>query len=226
MVQAGTDRRYSATTINAAKRNITMFKMYQRTISLLLIVLIAVSCNYQERNFQESSAPKPEIDANALPGPETLVKAYCDFDAKGKRFFRSLSDKELSYYRGLVHWDEEPRWDTVVMISNYNIGKTKTSENAAEITVTYQVKGKYSQAVTDIYEKVEKIKYWLVKTETGWKIEGPVTPPHVYPRKLIAILEKRSNYERDAAKKVKFQNDANLIKNLKYFSFKEKGPLL
>jgi hypothetical protein len=223
MVQTGKGRGCAASALNARLQNIAMSKTYKKSISLLFLVLLAASCNSQER--QEPSAPTPKIQDNGQVTPEAIVKAFCAFDAKGKRFFRSLSEQEHSYYRSLVHWKQDRDWNKAVMISSYKVGKIMQLQDTGEIIVTYQVKGKYSPDVTDIYEKEEKIKYRLAKTETGWKIQGPVTPPHVYPEKLIMNLEKRSKIESDAAKKVKFQNDANLIKNLKYFNVGEKGSL-
>lgn len=197
-----------------------MFNMVKKYVALILLVLIAVTCNYQE-----PYPPKLTAQRDDKLGPEDVVKAFCKFDARGKRILRSLSDEGNTFYLNIVRWKEESIWDTVILISSYKIRKINRSQDKSQITVEYLVKGKYSPDAIDIYDKNEKVIFLVSKTEGGWRIDGPVVKPHVYPEKMIASLEKRIEQEGDSAKKVKLEKDVSLLKNLKYFTFVKNGEV-
>jgi hypothetical protein len=195
----------------------TMLKNYA---AFLFLILISSSCNYQEPPV---SAPAPPLHDPL--SPEAVVKAFCNFDARGKRLSRSLSIEEKTFYRNLVRWNEEPIGDTVVLISSCKLGTIRRLQDTAQVTVIYEVKGSYSPEAINIFEKIEKVEFMVSQTEAGWKINKPVILAHVYPEKMIVNLEERSKHEGDTEKKAKFQKDANLLKNLKYFSLKKKEVL-
>jgi hypothetical protein len=112
-----------------------------------------------------------------------------------------------------VSWTDEPGWDKVIIISSYNLGDINRLQDTAEVTVEYHVKGKYS-AELSLIEKVERIKFKVIKTEAGWKIKSPIVFPHIYPKTLITNLENRIKDETDSAERAKLQNDVIVIKKL------------
>ena len=132
-----------------------------------------------------------------------------------------MSDKETSYYQGLVHWSDEPGWNTVVIIKNYRLAEIKKNEDAAEIAVMYHIQAGYSAGHILVQEKIEKIKFQLTKTNAGWKIESPAVYPHMYSQALVKKLEQSMRHEGKSANREKIQQDIDVIKNLKYFSFEK-----
>ena len=182
----------------------------------LVVVIIAASCD-----SRRALSPQSRVHGNSLSGPEAVIKAFCALDAEGKRFSRSSSEEEHIYYQGLVDWTNEPDWDNVVIISSYKIGAIKKLQDAAEITVRYDVKGKYSKHLIIFSETIDKINFEVIKTETGWKIRGPIACPHMYAKTLITNLNNRIKDERDSTEKARIRKDINLIKNIKYFCFEK-----
>jgi hypothetical protein len=136
-----------------------------------------------------------------------------------------LSDKETSYYQGLVHWSEEPDWNTVVIIKNYRLAEIIKDQDAAEIAVTYHIQAEYSAGHISIQEKDEKITFQITKTNAGWKIESPAVYPHVYSQALVKKLENSMRHEGEPTNRAKIQHDIAIIKNLKYFSFEKNTGL-
>jgi hypothetical protein len=192
---------------------------------LLGMAIIGSSCDSRGSIEPQPQVLEPQVIGNGLSGPQAVVTAFCDFDARGKRFFRRLSDKEISYYKGLVHWSEEPDWNTIVIIKNYRLAEIKKDQDAAEIAVTYHIQAGYSAGHILVQEKVEKIKFQLIKTNAGWKIESPAVYPHMYSLALVKKLENRMRHEIKSANRVKIQHDIDVIKNLKYFSFEKNTGL-
>jgi hypothetical protein len=191
-----------------------------------VLTVLIISCTILSCTNHEPSSPKPVIVAKVLSSPEAVVKAFCDFDSKGRMLLQPLSEEDRAYYRGLIIRDEDPDLDDVTLIADYTLGEIRKRGDAAKITVIYKVKGKYSPDNIKIFNKYERITYKVAKTEEGWKIEGPVVSPHLYPKTLIAALGNRMKYANGASEKVKYQKDINLIKNLKYFSFAKKETVL
>jgi hypothetical protein len=191
------------------------------TFIILISVFISVSCSQSNQTELPATFKSAAYDGG-MPIPEAVVKAFCDLDAKGKRISRSMLEQDKMFYQSLIQWSEEPVWNGAVIISGYRLGAIKKSQDSAEIAVNYHVQGHYSPDVIDIFEKREKITYQLVRTETGWKITAPINEPHVFPKTLVVKLEKNARSENDSSRKSKYQQDANLLKNIKYFNFTKK----
>jgi len=205
-----------------------IIKKYQKSISALCLIasvaIITLSCD-SHGSLAPQPQPQPRVSGNGFSGPETVVKAFCDFDARGKRFLRHLSDKERTFYQSLVHWEAEPVWKKVIIVKNYGIADIKKNHDTAEISVTYHRNAEYAAGNLLIQEKVEKIKFKITKTDTGWKIEGPIVCPHMDAKTLVKKLEYRLRHEENSDIRAKIQQDINVIKNLKYFSFEKSNGL-
>jgi len=61
------------------------------------------------------------------------------------------------FYLIVVRWNKEPIWDTIILMSRYNLGEINGSQDTVRIPGKYQVKGRFSPDAIDISEKNEKV---------------------------------------------------------------------
>ena len=93
-----------------------------------------------------------------------VVEKFCHLDAQGKRLSSDYNDE----FKNLTTWEDEPGWDTVVLIRGYTITQEIYQGNRARVTVFYQLKSK----------PPEKVVYRLRLINGVWKIDTPQTEPH------------------------------------------------
>lgn len=181
-------------------------------ISLLIILFVATLVFFYrslltclELNIVRMS--KPKIYSNTLKTPEEIVALFCDMDFTGKRL-SSLTWSEILPY---ITWPDEPGWDTVLVVSKYKLSDMKQTNNTANITVEYNVVGKYGTELLQM-EQIEKVPFKVIKTENGWKIESPDSMlPHVSPMTLIANLEGRLKEEQDASVSKRLREEIGIL---------------
>ena len=135
---------------------------------------------------------------NTLATPEETVKAYCDLDAKGVRLASTTWSKVLPF----ISWSEEAGFDRAVVISGFSIGNVqKKGDKESTVTVEYQVLGVVSGDYVS-GKKSESVRFKVVKTGRGWKINEPdFMPPHVLAKDMVKHLEGTKKSE--MAEKVK-----------------------
>lgn len=118
--------------------------------------------------------------------PEEVVRKFCQLDAEGKR----LSGDTMSDILGLVTWIETGA-EVIFVISGFEVGKAIIADSMAKVPVEYHRLGS-----TDGIEfseiprkKITSYIYKLVKQNNMWKIQEPVSAPHVYWETAIAHLK-------------------------------------
>ncbi len=107
--------------------------------------------------------------------PTEVVRLYCDFDLKTGR----ISTANFAKLPPLVTWEAEPGWDTVTVVSSFKVLAAKQSQDRAMVTVKWGVLGHAEGENVTKDQKSEVIDYQLIRVKGLWKIEAPVTPPHV-----------------------------------------------
>jgi len=181
-------------------------------ISLLIIPFVAVLVFFYRPllaclEFSVARMSKPNIYSNTLKTPKEVVALFCDMDFTGKRL-SSLTWREILPY---ITWPDEPGWDTVLVVSKYKLSDVKRTNNTANITVEYNVVGKYGTELLQM-EEIEKVPFKVIKTESGWKIESPDSMlPHVSPMTLIENLEGRLKEEQDAAVTKRLRQEIGIL---------------
>jgi hypothetical protein len=123
--------------------------------------------------------------------PAGVVRLYCDFDLRSGR----ISSENFEKLPPIVTWEEEPGWDTVVVVSGFKILSSTQTHDRAVVTVEWSVLGR-SEAENVVREqKSEVIAYQLKFLKGLWKIDSPVIPPHVSLPALRAFVLKHFQSE-------------------------------
>src|SRR5580704_6399731 len=84
--------------------------------------------------------------------PAGVLRLYCDFDLKTGR----ISAENFKKLPPIVTWEEEPGWDTVVVVSGYKIISSKKTQDHAAVTVQWNVVG-HSEAENVTLEKKSEV---------------------------------------------------------------------
>lgn len=117
--------------------------------------------------------------------PVRVVQELCELDAQGKRLRGEIWQQ---YIAPLVTWQEEAG-DMIFIVSDYKIGKAKILDSRAKVPVEYSCLGSTDFISFSMAEKQTKtITYELIKQKGAWKIERPITAPHVLWKETITFL--------------------------------------
>jgi hypothetical protein len=116
--------------------------------------------------------------------PASVVRLYCDFDLRSGR----ISTENFEKLPPIVTWEEEPGWDTVVVVSGYKIISAMKTHDHAVVTVQWSVLGRSEAEKVTREEKSEVIAYQLKLLKGLWKIDSPLIPPHVSLPTLRAFV--------------------------------------
>ncbi len=109
-------------------------------------------------------------------GPAEVVKKYCQLDFGGVR----LSGATWRQVAPLIAWEDEPGWDTAVVVSGFHISSSRQIGDRATVAVIYQVQGIVAGEGPFVAKrKPETVEFQLSRVQNGWKIAKPVIPPHV-----------------------------------------------
>lgn len=120
--------------------------------------------------------------------PEATVHRFCQLDLEGAR----LSSSTYPEVQPLVTWKGEPGLGTMYAVSGYTVTGSKTNGARAEVTVKYNVLGRFG--VPWVRQNVDSavdgstVTFHLVRRGDTWKIDGPVAPPHVRPGALARVI--------------------------------------
>lgn len=146
---------------------------------IFLCLLFATVCSGEDRN-------------NYPPTPEAVVQKFCQLDAKGKR----LSSDTMKDITDLVTWPENGG-EVMVVINSFTVGKATVKGSKVTVPVDYINIGS-----TDTIEFSSPSRNWvnpytyhLVKKNGMWKIDAPISAPHVHWRTAIAHLRTLQRHE-------------------------------
>lgn len=141
---------------------------------------------------QEPKKSAPRMVKNPLKSPEETVKAYLDLDGQGRR----LTSKTWAAVLPYISWQEEAGWDSVTVISGYEILKPEKRKDAGTaVTVRFDVVGSLAGEYQPS-RRSETVVFTVKMTEAGWKIVEPDTfRPHVLVNPLVTHLEETREHE-------------------------------
>ncbi len=116
--------------------------------------------------------------AQAQLGPQTVVREFCRLDAMGAR----VTIHGWPQIAPLVHWQYEPAWDHVVLITSYTVGWPVAREDQSfHVEVRYAVEGTVTPSGFEDSPRIEARELTLTPTVDGnWEIAGPLLPPHIF----------------------------------------------
>lgn len=117
--------------------------------------------------------------------PEGVVRKFCQLDAEGYR----LGSDTWTKVSPLVTWTEEAG-DMIFVIGGFKVSKATILDSTAEVIVEYEVLGstnfiEFSEAP----KQKSKVTFKIVKQIGRWKIQEPITAPHVDWKTAIAHLK-------------------------------------
>lgn len=128
----------------------------------------------------------------ADPGPQNLVREFCQLDANGAR----LVANGWNDLAPLVAWPFDPAWDEVRFITGYQIGTTRALEDGRlAVEVDYSVVGEASAAGFEPVSYLDRVTFVLgTADEIHWRVLSPMLAPRVFgtrmqPEEAVAILK-------------------------------------
>jgi hypothetical protein len=117
--------------------------------------------------------------------PEGVVQQFCQLDAEGKR----LSGDTLAEITKFVAW-EEIGGEVIFIIDSFNVGKATIDGNKASVPVDYRIIGSTDsiQFLEPSPKRMNPYIYKLIRSNGVWKIDAPLSAPHVHWKTAIAHL--------------------------------------
>jgi hypothetical protein len=150
-------------------------------------------------------------DGLSAPGdlkkdPAGVVKTYFSLDMKGARL-EAMSWETLKPY---IEWKEEPSWEHVVVIENYEVVEDVTTWEIlgtmeALIPVKFRVLGvMYWETAAFVPElTVEEVRVRVKVVGDRWRIIEPRLAPHVGQKRLINFVRQALLQETDGGRQAK-----------------------
>ncbi len=133
-------------------------------------------------------------DRNSTVTPEAIVHKFCELDAKGTR----LSSETFNNIADLITWPEEGG-DEMIIINGFTVGKATYKDNKAIVPVHYNNLGS-----TDFFDFSPPKRSWanpyvykLILKNGHWKIDEPVSAPHVDWKTAITYIKNLQKAEPD-----------------------------
>ena len=134
----------------------------------------------------------------------SVVSSYCRMDYQG---FRLASDS-WARLKPLTTWKENPDWQGITVVSQYELLGASEGMRAATVSVKYAVLGRFEPGLGYTAEPgSEEVSFRLKDVESAWKIEelDPFINPHVSKPRAIAWLKTALAAEKDAANRIAIQ---------------------
>ena len=157
-------------------------KNITRLSKLILFCILLSLCRYgffSDKGWANQPDEYPST-------PEGVVQKFCKLDDEGKR----LASDTWGSIVPFVTWPEEAG-DMIFVIAGFKVGRATIADTTAKVPVEYKVLGS-----TDFIEFLEATQkratpyvYNLIKQIGKWKIQGPVSAPHVHWETAIAHLK-------------------------------------
>lgn len=144
----------------------------------LLSVLIIVLSNSPHSSYAQTTEGKSARE---------VVELFCLADYTGAHLRGDLW-REYSYLLD-EEWELEPGWDTVSVVSSYEIVGEIDHGDTTVVQVRYHVLGKASNNWAAV-ERTVIANRNVVKTPAGYKIGSPVTMSFVSPEDVLAHYER------------------------------------
>jgi hypothetical protein len=146
--------------------------------------MLACSSLMGALSFQLCGADQP-------PSAVGSVEHYCKLDYKGARLQASTYERIGKF----TDWEEEPGWDSVVVVKDFKAKSSHVAGSGASVSVEYTEYGKLNGSEFLANRGTETITFRLRKLNDVWKITSPKVSPHVSPGALIAHIEESISTE-------------------------------
>jgi hypothetical protein len=140
-----------------------------------------------------------------------VLGRYLELDAGGTRLQSDTASSSEIWK--LAMWEDEPGWDTTVIIEKAEIvSETALLPNLKRMEVLYSVLGVLDGEKLKWGRHEEKVEFFLLSSawgknrDVGYRIVGPLIPPHVYLEVLakyyqdLSIDALKANDAQEAAK--------------------------
>ena len=133
------------------------------SLALVTLVLFYPSCATVKLSRDEQDALK-------------VLQRYLALDRNGERA-DGTRDATMA---ALTTWQDEQEWDEFLVYSQHVISRPQKQNGKVSIRVRYDVVGAMQGTEFEPRDAIdEPTEFALVKTDEGWRIELPLTPPHV-----------------------------------------------
>jgi hypothetical protein len=147
----------TSSTVNTGYLNVSFTRVPRLKIKYLCVLLVLVP-----------------LFVFASGTPKEVVEKYCEYDFNGAR----LSSSATSKYQNLISYEEEPGWDTVIAVSEYEVGTEEVNGNTAVVIVTYEIIKAWPSPLENIAEyQTAKVK--LILMDGHWKVSKYINYPRV-----------------------------------------------
>ncbi len=126
------------------------------------------------------------LSAAPLDSSVDVVRLYCQLDFDGNR----LSSRTYAKIGSLSQWEDEPGWDTIILVKAFDVMDSSMVGDSATCTVRYDIVAilagekivfpeepewqKYSTRMT-----LPEVCFELSFVRDCWKVFRPVVHPHV-----------------------------------------------
>lgn len=162
--------------------------------TLLLILTVAgnmpqcsqqhASSRTEQTTTSVADTPQDTLDTLGQTEPVRLVKEYVLRDSRGDRLHTD------AWSLNVVVWADEPGWDEVTVISDYQILPIRADSSTARIEVRYRVLGDVTPTSRTTMgfvprEGTEALVFTVVLTGNGWRIAAPQIRPHILPSAIL-----------------------------------------
>lgn len=133
-------------------------------------------------------------DRNTTVAPEAIVQKFCELDAKGTR----LSSETFNNIVDLITWPEEGG-DEMIVIESFTVGKATYKNGKASVPVYYVNIGStdFMDFSTPKTTWANPYVYQLLLKNGHWKIDEPISSPHVDWKTAITYIQNLQKSEPD-----------------------------
>ncbi|MFC1492450.1 hypothetical protein ACFL6O_00700 [candidate division KSB1 bacterium] len=155
--------------------------------------------------------------------PQDIVKKYFTLDYEGER----LSSRTAYRYEGLYAWEEEPGWDVVSVVRDFQIGKATIKDSSATVEVVFSVFGQTGGGNwipsgsswgdnLPVIKQSENIVFELRLIDNKWVIYRPNIRPHISLDAAIKHLQRNiESYKKRSLPTEQINKTLNTLLKLK-----------
>ncbi len=120
--------------------------------------------------------------ASAQQFPELAVAGFCEADGRGYRLLAVRGPALSEAFGGRF----QPAWDRLIVVTGYEVNPLRVGPEEAEIDVRYTVIADVTGEGVDATERLETVRFLLIRVGGGWRLIGPPPPPHLFASQFEA----------------------------------------
>ncbi|MDD9859576.1 MAG: hypothetical protein OXU40_03925 [Nitrospira sp.] len=138
------------------------------------------------------SSPALGLTGDLTNDPAGVVGKYVELDKRGARLTAQTYEVVAPY----VAWEDEPVWEHLVVIQDYEVVDDVTqwtivSGTEAVIPVTFQVLGEvvWETATFEASPRADTLSIRIRAVDNYWRMVDPPFPPHVGRQRLVDFVK-------------------------------------